>query len=154
MIDFFVDDHSEPTREDLRFGLCDDGNQEPAYSNVDSPKTWQATVENEQKLPVQFRSIDKRIKIHNERGDEESTCDGMLLFLEQIYLVELKCQQKNWQQKAIKQLMNTIKLIKQHNAEKLEQFTNKKAFACNRKHPNFAVIETATKKNFVMKDSF
>ena len=79
--------------------------------------------------------------------DKESSCDGMLTFAQNLYLVELKKQGTGgWISDAKGQLENTIKLISENHD--LSNFRYKKAFACNRKHPSFTVIDTAERKSF------
>ena len=71
----------------------------------------------------------------------------MLTFTQSLYLVELKKQGVGgWISKAKEQLENTIKLLLESND--LSNFRYKKAFACNKKHPNFTVIDTAERKLF------
>lgn len=70
----------------------------------------------------------------------------MLIFNDSLFLVELKVQGKDWIQKATSQLENTIKLISKNHD--LSNFRYKKAYACNRKHPSFTVIDTAERKSF------
>lgn len=71
----------------------------------------------------------------------------MLTFSESLYLVELKKQATGgWITGAKGQLENTIRLISENHD--LSSFRYKKAFACNKKHPNFTVIEAAERKAF------
>ena len=51
-----------------------------------------------------------------------------------------------WIADAKGQLENTIQLLSENHD--LSDFRFKKAFACNRKHPNFTVIDTAERKSF------
>jgi hypothetical protein len=71
----------------------------------------------------------------------------MLTFADTIYLVELKKQMTGgWIPDALAQLENTIRLL--NATEQLKQFRFKKAFACNKKHPNFTVIDNELNKRF------
>src|SRR5690606_4132454 len=81
-----------------------------------------------------------------ETKEKESSCDGMLTFKDSLFLVELKVQGKDWITKAKSQLENTIKLILENHD--LSNYRYKKAFACNRKHPSFTIIDTAERKSF------
>ncbi|MCP2040083.1 hypothetical protein L1281_000663 [Neisseria sp. HSC-16F19] len=97
-VDDFFDlstNNGEPVRADPLFGICDDGcgenKEKPAYTDVEFPKKWIATVQNRNNIEIQFYAIDKRIKILIN-GDEQSLCDGMLTFSDDLYLVELKIQ--------------------------------------------------------------
>ena len=154
MTNFFITDEKEPFRTNSIFGLCDNEDENPAYSDTDDSKNWQATVENSDNLEVQFQSIDKRIVIKDYEGNQESNCDGMLLFSDRLYLVELKVQRRDWRQKAIGQLKNTIHQMKQYNSADLGEFKKKKAFACNKKHPNFSTLEASEKNSFYNETGF
>ncbi len=77
----------------------------------------------------------------------------MLLFYKSIYLVELKNQGTGgWLTKAMNQLKNTIKLMK--NNDCLTGFEHRKAYACNRKRPNFQVIDAERKRRFYDETGF
>ena len=72
MTNFFIPDEKEPFRTNSIFGLCDNEDENPAYSDTDDSKNWQATVENSDNLEVRFQSIDKRIVIKDYEGNQES----------------------------------------------------------------------------------
>jgi len=128
---FFGTTCSEPSRNDERFGLCDDDNAERAYSDSADQSKWIATVVNEQQRPVVFTGVDHCIKIKKPgTNDDESLCDGMLTSGDQLYLVELKDKKKDWKAEAIGQLENTMRLLKEH--EILDSYRFKKGFACNK----------------------
>ena len=145
---FFETDCSESSRNDKQFGICDDQNGEKAYTNSTDDTKWIATVINEHEIDIRFTPIDNCIIVLKEgTKDKESTCDGMLTFLQSLYLVELKKQGTGgWISDAKAQLENTIKLISENSD--LSDYKHKKAFACNKKHPNFVVIDAAEKKAF------
>lgn len=147
-IDFFDTDCKEPSRNDKQFGICDDQDGTKAYTDITDSTKWIAKVTNDNKIEISFTAIDNCIIIFKEgTKDQESSCDGMLTFAQSLYLVELKKQANGgWITDAKWQLENTIKLISEnHN---LSGFRYKKAFACNKKHPNFTVIDTAERKAF------
>lgn len=160
--------NNEPLRTDSEFGLCDNNSpkhkEEPAYSNNDikyrdSRKAedkhlrWVATVVNSSNIPVRFYAIDKRIQILIN-GDEQSLCDGMLVFNDKLYLVELKVKKEEWLDDSINQLRSTISFLQQYHTNELAQFKSKKAYACNRKHPNFALSHAATMNRFYQETGF
>lgn len=148
--------NNEPLHSETEFGLCDDDGENkelPAYSDSTQPETWIATVKNETGIAVQFYAIDKRIKILID-NNEVSLCDGMLICGEKLYLVELKVQRSEWIQGAIKQLRSTIEQLKLYHANELTQFKSKKAYACNRKHPNFAISHASTMRAFHQETGF
>lgn len=147
-VDFFKTNCKESSRKDKRFGICDDQNGTKAYTNIPDTTKWIAKVINESEMDISFTPIDNCITIFKPgTKDEESTCDGMLTFSESLYLVELKKQATGgWITGAKGQLENTIRLISENHD--LSSFRYKKAFACNKKHPNFTVIEAAERKAF------
>lgn len=146
-VNFLKSDCKEASRSDDLFGICDDQNNTAAYTDVANPSKWIAKVINEKNIDVSFTAIDNCIIILKEgTKDKESTCDGMLTFENSIYLVELKVDRQDWKSKAIDQLENTIKLLlSNHN---LTEFKYKKAFVCNRKHPNFKTMDNEFSKRF------
>lgn len=149
MIDFFNSYCSEEPRSDIEFGLCDDKDDEKAYSDINNQDNWIATVHNKLQIPIQFTPIDNCLNIRKPNSnDHESTCDGMLTFSNNLYLVELKTQRSEWITEAIGQLENTTKLLRHFNEEDLSNFKFKKAFASNKRHPRFTVLNAERKKRF------
>jgi hypothetical protein len=148
---FFETPCKEPSRTDPLFGICDDQNGRKAYTDNATKNKWIATVKNEQFTEVSFTPIDHCILILKEgTNDQESTCDGMLTFQNSLYLVELKEKEKHsWKSEAISQLKNTIKLL--YASHDLTPFKYKKAYACNKKHPSFIVLDSETRKEFFKK---
>jgi hypothetical protein len=147
-VNFFETDCKEESRNDKQFGICDDQNGTIAYTDIFDSKKWIAKVKNDKGIDVTFTAIDNCIVILKEgTKDKESSCDGMLTFAQSLYLVELKEKGSGgWISDARGQLENTIKLISENHD--LSNFRYKKAFACNRKHPSFTVIDTAERKSF------
>lgn len=145
---FFETHCTEPSIKEKQFGICDDQNGKKAYTNIVDPTKWIAKVKNESEIEVSFTAIDNCILAYKEGTKEkESSCDGMLTFAESLYLVELKKQGTGgWIADAKSQLENTIRLIYENH--ELSGFRYKKAFACNKKHPNFTVIDSAERKSF------
>jgi len=144
---FFETDCKEYSRTNALFGLCDKEDNSKAYSTLDTPDKWIATVVNNENKTIIFTPIDNCIEILKEgTNQKESTCDGMLTFENTIYLVELKNQRTQWQNKAIQQLENTMRLLLE--SQDLDKFKYKKAFACNKKHPNFVTIDNERNKRF------
>ena len=148
IVNFFETGCKEPAKTDDSFGICDDQNGTKAYTNIDDKTKWIATVKNDNKLKVQFTAIDNCIIVLKEgTNDKESTCDGMLTFKNSLYLVELKKQRTGgWISEAVEQLKNTIKLIVKNHS--IENFQYKKAYACNRRHPNFTTIANELSRRF------
>lgn len=150
MIHFFDTPCKESVRTDNLFGICDDQNGEKAYTEVDNSEKWIAIIKNEQQIEVTFTAIDNCIILLKEgTNDQEKSCDGMITFLDSIYLVELKNQgSKGWIPGAFKQLESTIKFIQRD--PNFATFKYKKAIACNRKrkYPRFTTIDSERNKRF------
>lgn len=147
-IDFFNDECAEPEKNDTRFGICDNQDGGKAFTNNNNENIWIATIDNPNGRVTLFRAIDNCLEVFKPNTlDQESTCDGMLTFSNTIFLFELKNQgTRGWRPKAISQLENTIRLLQEHHD--LEYYRYKKAFACNRRHPRFSVIDHERKKRF------
>ncbi|MDR5855986.1 hypothetical protein P9239_17935 [Caballeronia sp. LZ062] len=134
------------------FGICDDENGGVAYVATTTPSDWVATVLNHQQVAVTFTAIDKCV-IKDGEEEGRGRCDGMLTTDRHLYLVELKNQRNAWQSGAIEQLRSTLRFLVPEAGD-LGQFRSRKAFACNRRHPKFAVIDNETKKAFFTEFSF
>ena len=147
-VNFFETDCKEESINEKQFGICDDQNGTKAYTGLINSTNWIAMVKNDNEIDISFTAIDNCIIVFKEGNkDKESSCDGMLTFAQSLYLVELKKQGTGgWISDAKGQLENTIKLILENHD--LSNFRYKKAFACNRKHPSFTVIDTAERKSF------
>jgi len=129
-----------------RFGLCDDENNTPAYIDTSDQLKWIAIVENQKIVKVTFTAIDNCIAILKADGSMERRCDGMLTYTDNIVFVELKNQRRNWISDAVEQLKITIECFTKHH--NLGLFTHKKAFACNKKRPNFCHSHKETMRRF------
>jgi hypothetical protein len=153
-VDFFNTPCKEPALTNMEFGICDDQDGTKAYTSVGISTNWIATVINKTQIEVSFTSIDNCIIVLKEGTlDKESSCDGMLTFSNNVYLIELKNQRTGgWLPDAIDQLKNSIKLLKANN--NLGEIRYKKAYACNRKHPNFQVIQVERKRKFYDETGF
>ena len=147
-IDFFNTNCEESPRISNRFGICDEQKGAKAFTDISDETLWIATVINPEGLKISFTAIDNCIIVQKDgTNDQESTCDGMLTFRDSLYLVELKNQGTGgWIPKAISQLENTIQILwKNHD---LNTIRYKKAYACNKRHPNFKVIDVEKRKEF------
>ncbi len=136
-----------------RFGICDDRDETKAYTDLDDDSKWIAVINNKKCKAITFTAIDNCITVFKKNTkDKEETCDGMLIFDHCLYLVELKIKREQWRKKARSQLKNTIRLIQ--NNHNIETFTVKKAIACNKKHPNFQVINAEKNKRLFTETGF
>lgn len=153
-VDFFNTACKEQELTHQKFGICDDEDGRRAYTNIDNATKWIAKVNNELERKIEFTAIDNCITILKAgTKNKESSCDGMLTFENSIFLVELKNQGTGgWLPKAIGQLQNTISLLKLYN--RIDDFRYKKAYACNRKHPNFQVIDVEKRRKFYKETGF
>lgn len=139
-VNFLSQDHRcEEIKYDKVLGICDPVGEAPAYTTTanDGADKWIATIQNLQKIAVQFVSIDKNIPIYRANGDMESTCDGMILYgKNNICFVELKdVRIGGWLSEAISQLAITIEIFNQnHN---YLDFEKRHAYPANCRHPQF-----------------
>lgn len=152
-IGFFNNDCNEPERTVNEFGICDDQNNTKAYTDITNVDKWVAIVKNGSLKRTTFTAIDNCLEFYiDDTTNKESSCDGMLSFNDSLFLVELKNQRANWISEAIKQLENTIRLL--YENDNIDRFRYKKAYACNKKHPYFQVIDSEKKKRFFDKTGF
>ncbi|HGN2666776.1 hypothetical protein N7414_29005 [Pseudomonas sp. GD04087] len=131
----------------LRFGVCDDQNSTPAYVDFNTQARWIATIDNPSQQDVTFTAIDKCVLQDNDEPDR-GRCDAMLTTNELLYLVELKDQRAHWKPHAVMQLLSTIQFLYQYHPTELNSFRVKKAFACNKRRPAFAVVQQEVKRRF------
>lgn len=139
-IDFFKD---EQIVSDNYFGLCDDEDESsktPAYvdTNPGNKDRWIADVRNISGKSIGFAAVDNKIEIIRDDGSMENRCDVMLHNDDYIIFVELKVQGKDWIKHAVEeQLQTTIDIFK--SCHDIRQFRRRIAYACNKRHPAFAV---------------
>lgn len=145
-INFFDPACQEPPITAASFGIVDDQTSAKAYTDLEDPENWVAIVKNDQQVAVTFTAIDNCVEVLRPDGNMERRCDGMLTYAENIVFVELKDQRLGWMSDAIDQLEITISQFVDHHD--MSQFRRRRAFACNKRHPNFAVIENETMKRF------
>lgn len=129
----------------VAFGLCDDQNSTRAYVDTSDTEKWVATVENPSRRPVIFTAIDKCV-IQDGDAPGRGRCDGMLTTEDLLYLVELKDRTPPWREHAIDQLESSIQFLLEHHD--VSRFRHKKAFACNKRRPEFVTIDHALKRRF------
>jgi hypothetical protein len=147
-MNFFDRACQEAPRTDALFGICDDRDGKPAYTDVADPTHWGATVKNERRVALTFTAIDKCVlQDHEEIG--RGRCEGMLTSTEHLFFVELKGGQSNWMPAAIEQLESTIQFFIAHHA--IDVYRHKKAFACNRKRGRFQEIDNELNLYFFRK---
>lgn len=140
-IDFFIQACQTENITDKVFGLCDDDDNSvktPAYISRDVNDKWIAKVNNTSGKSLNFTAIDNCVEIKRDNGDMESRCDAMLTNEDNIVFVELKTKNSDWIKGAVEdQLQTTIDYFKENHD--ISKYKKKRAFVCNRKHPNFQV---------------
>lgn len=140
-VNFFAQEHRrEPVKQDLVLGICDPAGEEPAYTTAEhGADKWCATIQNAGGKKFQFIAIDKNIDIRRPDGNQESSCDGIIFVPDTMELafVELKDYRVGgYIGSAEGQLMKTLEyFLSNHN---YRDYYNRKAYACNPSHPNFA----------------
>ncbi len=150
-MNFFDTACQEPPRTDILFGICDHQDGSKAFTNDSNPEQWIATVKNENQIKLTFTAIDKCvIKDNEEKG--RGRCDGMLTSERHLYFVELKDKVKSQINDTIEQLESTIQFFLAHHDSSV--FKQKKAFACNKKHPRFQEIENEQNLRFFREYGF
>jgi len=148
MPDFFENACKELPRTDAIYGICDLPNDK-AFTTTENKNQWIATVENKNALEVTFTAIDKCLFADDEfpgRG----RCDGMLTTDQHLYFVELKDRKSKGHanKEALEQLESTVKFLYEFNPQEVKKFRYKKVFACNRKKPHFAVVDSERQRKF------
>lgn len=149
-VNFFTSD-CQSTLNDKLFGLCDNPPpaNTPAYTCVTNSNKWIAKVINSDAFTVLFVAIDKCLNLKKPNGHIDSSCDAMMVYDNKIVFVELKeCDDnKNaWIRKADAQLRNTIEHFKQNHS--LTDYSTKKAYIANNKHPNFRSTQMIRMQKF------
>lgn len=148
----FFDEKCSSLINETWFCLCDDISQksEPAFVSVDKNSSWNAEVNNHSNIELTFTAIDNCIDVAGKK------CDGMLYGDKYFYLIELKDRKINtdWKKEAKEQLLATINTLKIYNADKLSQFSVKKAYICNKKQKRFTKIDHSEKKAFFEETRF
>ena len=146
-IDFFKAQCLTNTSE-IRFGICDDDDELPAYIDSLDENIWIATVLNDASKAVTFTAIDKCIDFPLIDGDMPSRCDAMLTCDNCLYVIELKNKRAGWQSSGIEQLEATIQDLINELGQAYNNYRLRKAYVANRRHPSFHVIENETMEKF------
>lgn len=140
-VNFFAQEHrKEPLKQDPLLGICDPEGELPAYTTTEhGADKWCATIQNNEKKRLQFIAVDKNIDIRKPDGKQESRCDGMIFVADtkELSFIELKDYHiGGYIGSAEEQLLKTLEyFLANHH---YEDFKNRRAFACNPRHPYFA----------------
>lgn len=143
--DFFKQECLTITNE-RRFGICDGEDHAVAFTTTDNEADWIAAVVNDKGLDIEFRAIDFCVTVLRADGNQERSCDCMLIYPNNIVFIELKNERHSWMSSGIEQLELTISRF--NEVYKIENYKRRRAFVANRRHPNFHVIEDETKIRF------
>ena len=150
-IDFFKQD-CKTTSNIQEFGLCDDPPPPhlPAYIDEDDTNKWIGIVKNPTSKKVDFYAIDHCVSILCADGEEESKCDGMLHYENNLVFVELKNRGgSGWLKGAREQLESTIKEFNKSNS--FTDYTIVEMYACNSLKP---LVKESTSTQFqIFKDN-
>lgn len=133
-MNFFNANCQEPSINHKIFGLCDDENNQKAYTDIDDSSKWIAKVKNKNEIDLVFTAIDNCVIKNNEylgRG----RCDAMLTSTKHLYFIELKNVARRWINDAVEQLESTIQFFLDNHD--IDVYRHKKAFVCNKKHSPF-----------------
>ena len=138
-VDFFIAKCQIENVSDREFGIFDDddeGTKTHAYIDTEDRNKWIATVKNATDKPINFTAVDNCVEILKENGEMDFRCDAMLTNEDHIVFVELKNQAAGWITHAVdEQLQASIDHFKANHD--ITKYKYKRAFACNKRFPNF-----------------
>lgn len=134
-IDFF-EKNCKSTSNNKEFGLCDDPPpaNNPAYIDEVNKANWIGIVKNDKEKKVDFIAIDNCIVVKRPDGNDESRCDGLLSFENNLIFVELKSREGGqWFKKGREQLTITVNTFKANND--ISTYDKIRANVCNSLRP-------------------
>lgn len=132
-VDFFKKKCQKLIR-DSEFGICDDNNKQPAYTDINDKSKWIATVFNDIPKEIVFTAIDNCVDIFRDNRDMDSRCDVMLNYEDTLIFVELKHKRKNWKSEGLAQIEATLKKMIDDEKAFYKKFSKRKAIVANSKH--------------------
>jgi hypothetical protein len=133
-INFLAEECSKKVKEPI-FGVCDGPASVPAFVTTKTQDKWVAIVHNPSKTEVTFHAVDDCVEILRESGEEESRCDALLTYPNNIVFIELKEVRSNWIVDGTAQLKVAVETFaKNHD---LGAIRKRRAFLANRRHPSF-----------------
>lgn len=154
VVDFFIAKCQTKNIRDKEFGICDDEDENVktlAYVDTTNRNKWVAVVKNRTDKAINFTAVDNCIIMNRSDGTMDNRCDAMLTNEENIIFIELKDQNANWITHAVdEQLQATIDHFKENY--NIMKYKYKRAFACNKKHPNFRVSYKEKMNDFYQKN--
>lgn len=137
--DFFENSCEVQITEVESFGIYDElHNNSPAYLVFNFEKDYMLHVVNYNKKGIRFYPIDNCIKIFKENTkDKESSCDGMLVYENNLYFVELAKSCHKSVEDCISQLKSTIILFERFHSDLV--FLKKYAIVSNMARPTSSI---------------
>jgi hypothetical protein len=144
-VNFFQVQCQDTTTNTL-FGICDNQNGSPAFIDATNQSIWIAKVINSSAISVTLIAVDNCITILRNDGSMDMRCDAILAYPDNIIFLELKNQLKHWITDAVEQLETTI--INFRDSHDISIFRHKKAFAANKKHPQFSYGNNERRQRF------
>lgn len=150
--DFFSTSYvTEQPRRDVRFGVVDDGHL--ARTTVDDHESeWDAVVENQDGLLINFVAVDHNIEVRRSNGELESMCDALLWRERWVCFIEIKDRRDGWIAEAIEQLKSTITVFKL--SHDWRTYRCREAYACNRHHGHFHASKMQEMNDFRTETGF
>lgn len=138
-INFFKTSCEFETTKVTEFGIHDElHNNTPAYLVFDNGKSSMLRVLNSKEKSINFYPIDNCVKIYKENSkDKESTCDGMLIFDNNLTFIELAESHHKSVEDCIGQIKSTISLFQKHHPDSV--FTKKNAIVSNLARPTSTI---------------
>lgn len=122
-----------------KFGLCDNPPpaKDSAYIDEIDEAKWIGIVDNPNVELVAFYGIDRCLVLKHVTGiGTQQECDGLLHYGKVLIFVELKDRNySGWIKAGCNQLIATIDYFRKTTL--LNQFTNVKAYVCNKQRPFF-----------------
>ncbi|RPD49867.1 hypothetical protein DNI29_03455 [Hymenobacter sediminis] len=149
VVDFFTSRCADGSLSDdvtnaAEFGLCDDPHvagqpKKRAYVDEHDSEKWIARVINHPRYEVTFKGVDNCIIVERpatgQQVEKESSCDGILLYEENIIFVELKDKKRDWLKGAVEQVQATITAFKV--SHDIENYKMRRAYVVNKAQPQF-----------------
>ena len=135
-------EYSEQVKPVARFGIVDPddrGGKFPAQICYDEnvKDTWGAWVSCNNRSDYSFIAVDNNIPLTrtgaNGAKETASRCDAMLYTGKTVCFIELKDERESFLQRAIAQISATLQAF----GNEIERFEYKKAYVCNKGHPQF-----------------
>lgn len=132
----FLSNACKTTSNKDSFGLCDDPppSTNPAYIDETDPSIWIATVENDNNKEIHFYAVDNCVNVLRPDGLQESRCDGILRYENNLIFIELKNRgSKGWLGEGTDLLIITFRSFSINH--KITDFIIEHGYVCNKQRP-------------------